>query len=426
MLPFSPGGIDFHNLMRHYSSLIAHDVSEYESNFTNLCLPIVPERILQNLCKTAMYYFQREPMVVKLNSSAIIVGDLHGHILDLFRILKKFGLPPNQTYVFLGDIIDRGEFSLETITLIFTMKVLYPQNTIVVRGNHEFKELCQTCGFVCELAQVYKSTEALEKCFYDAFSYIPLAALIHEKILCIHGGIGPTVKTIRDIQMIQRPLLSFSYEPAGSLLWSDPTTKVDEFVESDRGTGYKYGQTALFNFIANNNLDIIVRGHECVDGGVNLMFQRRLVTVFSASNYCGVQPNKAAVLTVSLNGMKKEAVVFLPLKYMPRPKAVFLRSEKENAFVISQATIDAASPKRLLPSIPSAKCHSAVPQKSHFQRTPQKKTCESSIKKDRSVGLPMDTRAFSGILLTKKTENQLFISREKSVRKLNARRTSLK
>lgn len=107
---------------------MSQDVEEYESERSKLVFPILPIALLSELCDFASKIFAEEPMVVNLEGDFIIVGDLHGHILDLFRILRRFGHPPKQSYIFLGDLVDRGEFSTETVVLIYLMKCLYPEN----------------------------------------------------------------------------------------------------------------------------------------------------------------------------------------------------------------------------------------------------------------------------------------------------------
>ena len=425
MFGLSPESSNYHSILRHYSTLYSQDVTEFGCGLANFFVPIIPEKIFQSLCKTITFLFQREPSLLKLDIDCIIIGDLHGHILDLLRILKKFGPPPNRNYLFLGDTIDRGEFSLETIQLIFVMKALYPQNIFIIRGNHEFPDLCETGGFGFELKDVYQNSyQNLATTIYETFSYMPIGAIISNKILCIHGGIGPSVHSIKDISNIQRPLTNYEIEPVQSLLWSDPNPEISEFADSPRGLGYRYGQDALMKFLRDNNLELLVRGHECVDGGINMFFQRRLVTVFSASNYCGVSPNKAAVLSISMNGQKKEATVFTPLRYFTRPKAIFVKSEKENMFIITKKTLEAAIPKPMLPNLtvhidPIPQHSKSQISRSTFSKTTKKTRpiSEQSPHKTSDkppVGLTVDRRAYSDVFYHTRDHS---MPRQKSVRK---------
>lgn len=337
---------NFNSIYRYFLDLINVDVSDYESGLQTLILPVVPESIFRKLIDKVSLCFQRENSLLKLNMDIIVIGDLHGHILDLFRILKKFGPPPQRNYLFLGDIIDRGEFSIETLVLIYVMKVLYPHKVYIIRGNHEFKDLCTHCGFTNELRDTYNSIN-LENDLMDSFDHIPLAAVVNNKTLCVHGGIGPELTNIQQIAQMNRPIRTFNDEFTESLVWSDPSQNNEGFVPSSRGSGYFYGEDVLKKFLSENNIDVLVRGHECIDSGVLTLFDKKLVTVFSASNYCGVTPNNSGVLTLYQYFDRKEATIFAPLKYLYRSRAHFLYSQRDNVFSISQDMINKIQSKSL-------------------------------------------------------------------------------
>ncbi len=156
-------------------------------------------------------FFLEEPTVVRVASPVVIVGDLHGHVLDLIRILQYSGHPPKTKYLFLGDTIDRGEFSLETIILILLFKIVYPNDITLIRGNHEFSQLCNHSGFGEEVRATYYEPLALSN-FFTVFSVIPLAAVIDDSTLCIHGGIGPDIHSLQDIEKISRPIFDLITE----------------------------------------------------------------------------------------------------------------------------------------------------------------------------------------------------------------------
>jgi len=318
----------FLELYNTYSRIFSVDVQEYEEGRVPLVLPHVSEPTIRSLCSSVTEQFEKDPMILKIDRDVIIVGDLHGHILDLFRILKRFGSPPIQNYLFLGDIVDRGEFSTETITLVFLLKVIWPQNVYIIRGNHEFAEMCKIGGFCQELATIY-ADPSIELPFLKAFEYIPLAALIYNRLLCLHGGIGPNVPDLNTISRIQRPLVSYQIEPVDSIVWSDPTSYDPEYTQSARGSGYLFGEVALNRFLIQNDIDILIRAHECVDNGASTTFGRKLITVFSASNYCGAAPNKAGVVLISCMGQKKDVYIFSPIKYLERSMANFELSNKK-------------------------------------------------------------------------------------------------
>jgi diadenosine tetraphosphatase ApaH/serine/threonine PP2A family protein phosphatase len=158
------------------------------------------------------------------------------------------------------------------------------------------------------------------------FRHMPLAARVDGAILCVHGGLGPDIINIRSIQSIRRPIDGFDADRrVDSLVWSDPSEDVETFDESTtRGSGYRFGRDALSAFLKRSNLSHLVRAHECVADGIKFAFDDRLVTVFSASNYCGVVANQAAVLAVT--GPKGyRSIQFPPLQWLTRAAVTFGR-----------------------------------------------------------------------------------------------------
>jgi protein phosphatase len=220
-------------------------------------------------------------------------------------------------------MIDRGEFSLEVCSLIFALKAHYPTQVFLIRGNHEFRFLCEKCGFQTDVTQGYGSSNGVFDAFIGAFSQIPLTALINEKILCVHGGLAPNWFSVRQATRIERPIDDFGDQLLDGMLWSDPSTSIELFAPSPRGTGNLFGEQAVTEFLDNNLLSLLVRAHECCDLGVSFMFNNRLVTVFSASNYNGLSTNNSAVLLIDeKGGWKGER--FEPLDYLRRGSVTFL------------------------------------------------------------------------------------------------------
>ena len=315
----------FQNIFQIYSDIIAVDVEQYISKRKKLVLPKVPQALLVQICQKASDIFSKENVMLELDMNVVVVGDLHGHILDLFRILKHFGLPPTSNYLFLGDLVDRGEFSIETITLIFIMKILFPQNVYIIRGNHEFSEMCNCCGFFNELYRLYGSI-VLESSFLRAFSYIPLSALLWRSYLCVHGGIGPSLSTLDQLKTISRPINGFNSDILLSIMWSDPDSSVHRYKPSSRGSGYLFGIEQIAEFLKNNELRMLIRGHECMNDGVTSQLSGLCTTVFSASYYCGLAPNQAGVLCVSA-GPQADVVRFKAMKYFLRIYAQILPTD---------------------------------------------------------------------------------------------------
>ncbi|KAK8880568.1 hypothetical protein M9Y10_003248 [Tritrichomonas musculus] len=406
----------FRSLFYQFLHSAREEIEFYARNKTNLIFPNVSKSTMIDLCHEAELIFRTEASLIDIQSPCLIIGDIHGHVLDLLRILKHCGVPhedhldprfkdgsniettykqvPNLKYIFLGDLIDRGEFSVETITIVFLLKVLFPTNVYIIRGNHEFDFLAKQCGFLAQVCNIFTDEDVptfqespygevfrrespgsqVYSAFMSSFSYLPFGIRIDEKMLCVHGGIGPRVTSINSVSDIVRPINDFGMsEVADSLLWSDPFQSesaedktnqknklpfltIDEpsfsepivtplqpmkrsksdvnssatkfFEPSNRGTGFIFGYPALDHFLNSSDLEVLVRAHECVLAGCEELFNGRLITVFSASNYCGFVKNYSAILhvksktdendnTTILN--RCEVFRFIPLDYLKKP-----------------------------------------------------------------------------------------------------------
>ncbi|OHT05943.1 Ser/Thr protein phosphatase [Tritrichomonas foetus] len=356
-LPFIPKSRKMMNsfkpLLDSFMPAIGSNVEQVASQEIRLNIPKIPVDQVVKLCKQVRDIFQKELSMLELRSPCLIVGDIHGHILDLFRILFKCGMPPFRKYIFLGDLVDRGEFSTETVILIFLMKVVYPEHVYIIRGNHEFNCLSQQCGFFSEVIDIYEEPSVYNACI-NAFSYMPLAARIDNKILCVHGGIGPGFDSLNCIKTILRPLCEYGHSDViNAILWSDPSEEVEEYAPSSRGTGFLFGKKAIDEFIKNCNIELVVRGHECVNDGIEMHFDGHLMTVFSASNYCGLINNQAAVLDIKGEG-KYDIKKFPPLEYLHRSDVTFGQK-------ISPPRDGASSSRRLTKGAGIASSHKIVP-----------------------------------------------------------------
>lgn len=287
-----------------------------------LKFPLVDPATVISILDQVKDIFQNECIVLDIVSPVVVVGDIHGHYLDLLRIINNYGMPEDngRKYLFLGDLVDRGEFSLECVLIIFLLKILWPKHVFIIRGNHEFEFLCTQCGFSSQLHDVYDDNSILEH-FITVFSYIPLVALIDKLVLCVHGGIGPSWYTINQILRLERPINDFGSDLVDSMLWSDPSLTLDAYAPSNRGTGYFFGERAVKGFINDLNISMIVRAHECIESGCQVLFDGQLATVFSASNYCGLVGNNAAVM-IFYGPKQYEIASFPPLTYIKRSEAI--------------------------------------------------------------------------------------------------------
>ncbi|CAD5214185.1 unnamed protein product [Bursaphelenchus okinawaensis] len=258
----------------------------------------VDEKMLTRLCVTACEVFNSQEMMIEINGPVNVCGDLHGQFGDLLRLFDKCGFPPESNYLFLGDYVDRGPLSLETISLLFCYKARYPHNMFLLRGNHETRDVNRVYGFY-EECQLRYSLD-LYRAYSTAFEFMPLTGLIGEKILCMHGGISPSLYHLDQLRDIKRPL-----EPTTNMtleldvLWSDPQAGVQGYTPSTRGASYCFGEDALNDKLQKLNLDMVVRAHQVVNDGFEFFANRKLVTVFSAPLYCGQFNNSGAVMQIS-------------------------------------------------------------------------------------------------------------------------------
>lgn len=234
--------------------------------------------------------------LLELCSPIRVVGDIHGQYSDLLRLFEYGGFPPESNYLFLGDYVDRGKNSLEVTLLLLCYKIKFPENFFMLRGNHECSSISRIYGFYDECKRRYSIK--IWKTFMDVFNCLPFAAIIEEKIFCIHGGLSPELKSLQQIQNIQRPTDVPDTGMICDFLWSDPDQDVQGWGENDRGVSYTFGEQVIDEFLKRFDFDLIVRAHQVVENGYEFFAKRKLVTVFSAPNYCGEFDNAGAMMHV--------------------------------------------------------------------------------------------------------------------------------
>lgn len=257
------------------------------------------EHEIRALCVKSREVFLSQPMLLELTPPIRIFSDIHGQYYDLLQVFDMGGYPPDSNYLFLGDAVDRGKQSLETICLLLAYKIKYPDNFFILRGNHESASVSRVYGFYDECKRRYNVK--MWKTFMDCFNCLPVAALIDNKIFCCHGGISPHLQSMSQILRIQRPTDVPEEGLLCDLLWSDPDKDVSDWGNNDRGVSFTFGVEAVTRFLKCHNLDLICRGHQVVEDGYEFFGRRRLVTVFSAPNYCGEFDNAGAVMSVDEN-----------------------------------------------------------------------------------------------------------------------------
>lgn len=316
-----PVSIDIHekviNFLLRPREWISKNIEE-KKNFD------LNKEVIMELISRCQKIVEEQPMVLRIEAPVKIFGDIHGQYQDLMRFFDLFKAPiegPNgdiegTDYLFLGDYVDRGTHSLETMCLLMALKIKYPKQIHLLRGNHEDRWINSVFGF---------QTECIDRCndnpdnpevfnsFNDLFDRFPLAAVINDTVICLHGGIGSSLSSIQDIEKIKRPLevihevTNIDQQLVVDILWSDPTDNdadmgIQPNVTRDpTGVGniVKFGPDRVAEFLKNNNLGMIIRAHECVMDGFERFAMGQMITLFSATDYCGKHKNAGAILNLT-------------------------------------------------------------------------------------------------------------------------------
>ena len=255
------------------------------------------ESVVQELSREAREVFMQQPMLLELKAPVFVCGDTHGQFHDLLSLFDLGGWPPQSNYLFLGDYVDRARQGVETICLLFALKLRYPRCVFLLRGNHECASLNRIYGFYDECKRRY--SVRTWRVFSDAFNCMPAAATIENKIFCVHGGLSPDLERLGQIRELQRPCDVPDEGLLCDLLWSDPDAVSRSWAQSSRGVSYTFGYDVVYDFLQLHDLDLIVRAHQVVEDGYRFHFDRMCITIFSAPNYCGEFNNAASIFMVN-------------------------------------------------------------------------------------------------------------------------------
>jgi len=283
------------------------------------------ENQVKSLCEKAKEILSKESNVQEVKCPVTVCGDVHGQFHDLMELFRIGGKSPDTNYLFMGDYVDRGYYSVETVSLLVTLKVRFRERITILRGNHESRQITQVYGFYDECLRKYGNANVW-KYFTDLFDYLPLTALVDGQIFCLHGGLSPSIDTLDHIRALDR-LQEVPHEgPMCDLLWSDPDDRGGWGI-SPRGAGYTFGQDISETFNHSNGLTLVTRAHQLVMEGYNWSHDRNVVTIFSAPNYCYRCGNQVCTCTCTCtcppglhHGTRRRPEVFLPT-VRPGPQA---------------------------------------------------------------------------------------------------------
>ncbi|ONL94065.1 Serine/threonine-protein phosphatase PP2A-4 catalytic subunit [Zea mays] len=245
------------------------------------CRPLAEQEV-KALCEKAKEILMEESNVQPVKSPVTICGDIHGQFHDLVELFRIGGKCPDTNYLFMGDYVDRGYYSVETVTvstlaypnllgtkrlyccfllqLLVALKVRYPHRITILRGNHESRQ-------------------------------------VESEIFCLHGGLSPSIENLDSVRSLDRVQEVPHEGPMCDLLWSDPDDRCGWGI-SPRGAGYTFGQDISEQFNHTNNLKLVARAHQLVMEGYNWAHEQKVVTIFSAPNYCYRCGNMASILEV--------------------------------------------------------------------------------------------------------------------------------
>lgn len=281
------------------------------------CQPL-SEREVKQLTSLARDVLSEESNVQPVPAPVTVCGDIHGQFHDLMELFKIGGLSPDTNYLFMGDYVDRGYYSVETVTLLVCLKVRFKERVFIIRGNHESRQITQVYGFYDECQRKYGNPEVW-RYFTDLFDYMPLTALINEEIFCLHGGLSPSIDTLENIRNLDRVQEVPHEGPMCDLLWSDPDDR-EGWGISPRGAGYTFGQDISEQFKHVNGIRLIARAHQLVMEGFNWSHDKNVVTIFSAPNYCYRCGNQAAIMEVDEDGQHYTFLQFEPAPRRGEPQ----------------------------------------------------------------------------------------------------------
>lgn len=230
----------------------------------------------------------------------VVVGDIHGQLDDLVTIFNMEGWPSEKKYyIFNGDIVDRGSHDVQLLLTIYCLKLVYPKYVWINRGNHEQRRMNERYSFEKNCRDLYRTSMVYElaQC---SFIVLPLATIIDDRVFVTHGGLSKhedvSLDEIRSIKRADIPRVPNSRleEILECLLWSDPMEE-EGFIENARGAGILWGPDLTHSFLDANSLNIMIRSHEMCYQGYEKWHDDRVLTIFSASKYCGRNDNKGAI-----------------------------------------------------------------------------------------------------------------------------------
>jgi len=268
-------------------------------------------RSISQILRQAVDILNEETLLLDLNvddidSEIFIIGDIHGNMKSLLRLIEIIEQANPKYVIFLGDIVDRGIKQLECLILILALKIRYPNKYYLLKGNHETLEMNQYYGFYQEFMSKFNDQKRFDE-ILAVYNALPFCALINKSILCLHGGIPEDIEILRKLRGLKPKDVALVFKSIAKslmqIMWNDPKSGLKGFSESFRGPGIKFFEEDVFDsFMKEYNLKYLIRSHEIFPEGYRWFFKKRLLSIFSSANYRGkFAPNPASYAIIKKN-----------------------------------------------------------------------------------------------------------------------------
>ncbi|MFW9999816.1 MAG: metallophosphoesterase [Candidatus Hodarchaeota archaeon] len=275
--------------------------------------------IILNIIKTFKCILEKENLLLEVNfkekkEEAYVIGDIHGNLETLTKLIEIINHKNPKIIIFLGDIVDRGPKQFECLMIVLILKILHPSKYYLLRGNHETLEMNEYYGFFQDFISRFKNQSKFNE-ILSIYNLIPICALINKAILCLHGGIPEDFDILKKLQgqrcMNFKEVFNLNMQGIYQIMWNDPKSGLEGFSDSFRGPGIKFfGYDVFENFMKYNNLKYIIRSHECFSEGYRWFFNKRLLSIFSSANYRGFySPNPASYAIIRNNEIVPKLLV---------------------------------------------------------------------------------------------------------------------
>lgn len=288
---------------------------------------VVPAKWVNEICLKLIEQLVQEENLLVLRSPIVVCGDVHGQYEDVIELFKTAKISTDtkksfreKSFLFMGDYVDRGYYSLNTFLLLAGLKLEYPDKYFLLRGNHESRQVTVQYGFYTEMQSNYGSS-VLYNLVMDVFDLLPYSAIIDNEIFATHGGISPHLPLAGLLLNEERRIEIPNAGVLADLTWSDPDDAVTQWRLNTRGAGYLFGSTQVEAFCYNNGLKMITRSHQLAQPGYKWYFCDKknkpdeekecdkplgsLLLVWSAPNYAYRSKNKASILEIGISGKKR-------------------------------------------------------------------------------------------------------------------------